>query len=222
MEHRGTFDYSLELVHSRTLEAERQVTVIFKDSEDHDGLGMAFEVRYLGTLKEPFDHFKAVCCKTCKPTRDLRFKQDGITVLATETPRKLKLLHNSVTIIRVYSNVSGLNCTSCKATGYPKSAGIIKPGTPVPSAALMQSLNKARDPITLVVEDQTGFRMSVKTYAASALSSVMDAYAAHVLRDRSVLRFFVDGEKLSSKDTAKQYSMANNDIIQVFIEQKGG
>ncbi|KAK4954405.1 Small ubiquitin-related modifier 2 [Elasticomyces elasticus] len=224
MEYRGDFERSLELGHLDTPERARQVTVIIKDINDRDGPGMTFAVKYLSTFKNPFDHFKAACCRSCKPARDLRFKRDGTSVLQTDTPQKLGLLHNSNIIIRVYSTVPGLNCASCQATGYPKSNDIIKSGAPPPAASTLMPppASRNRHPVSLVIQDQTGFKMSVKTYGNNMLSTVMDAYAAATVRPRHTLRFFFDNEKLMPNEMVKQYGLANDDLIEVFLDCLSG
>ncbi|KAK4896978.1 protein tag [Elasticomyces elasticus] len=125
-----------EYDHLDTSPAERRVRIIIKDSEDTEGRGMRFEVHYFGTLQNSFDHFKAACCKNCKPVNQLRFmtRRHKEEILPTDRPKDLELWHNSTTVIRVFSQVPGLNCEMCQAKGYPSCDGIIRPNTALPAS----------------------------------------------------------------------------------------
>ncbi|KAK3638869.1 Small ubiquitin-related modifier 1 [Elasticomyces elasticus] len=206
-------------VHEATLKKNRYVNVVIRDHQDRTGPGMRFKVKYLDTFKNAFDHFQAASCKVCKPVSEMRFKRDGEVVLPTQTPKKLDLWHDSTTVIHVYYSVSGLSCSSCKGKGYPKSDGVIKPGTPAPVTLFLPS---KVDVVSLAVEDQTGFRMSIKVLSTGSMEALMAAYATKAMRERNVLRFFFDGERLSPKETPKQLGLIDNDLITVFIEQLGG
>ncbi|KAK5696692.1 SUMO protein smt3 [Elasticomyces elasticus] len=215
------FDGSLENTHRITPAKDRLVTVVIRDNRDHNGAGMIFEVKYFGTLENPFNHFKAACCKTCKPMDGMRFRMENKAVLSTDTPATLNLRHNTTTIIRVFFAVPGLMCHACKSKGFPKSNGVIKPGTPVLAPVLM-SPPSPFDAVTLVLEDQTGYAMNVKTVSTHGFEFVMQEYAQQAVRERELLRFIFDGEKLSPTDTPKEMGCIDNDRIEVFFEQLGG
>ncbi|KAK5708649.1 SUMO protein smt3 [Elasticomyces elasticus] len=199
------YDRSHQTLHDATAERKRCLKITIKASHDYDGEGMVFEVKYLDTFRNPLEHFKSACCKRCVPTKDLRFKRDGVLVLPTHTPKKLGLIHNSNTLITAFSSVPGLNCASCKAKGYPKTDKVIGPRTPVRATGSVPPVDKP-EPLTLVIEDQTSLRISVKTTNTGALSFVMDHYAEKALRDVAIVRFFFDGERLRPEETPKQVS----------------
>ncbi|KAK3110029.1 Small ubiquitin- modifier 2 [Teratosphaeriaceae sp. CCFEE 6253] len=215
------FDDVNETEHSNTAEADRRIKIIIRDRRDHTGPGMTFIVKYLATFRIPFAHFKAACCPSCRPVGDIRFKTGYTKVEEADTPAELDLYHKSTTLIRAYSGILGLNCTACKAKGYPKSDGIVKPGAPIAAAASAPAIEKGV-PITLGIEDQTGYKMTVKTMRSSTLDVVMDAYATQAMRDRAILRFLFEGERLLPDETPEQLDLMDNDIINVFMEQVGG
>ncbi|KAK5720879.1 hypothetical protein LTR15_006841 [Elasticomyces elasticus] len=212
-------DMSLD-VHHETAEKDRTVKIVIRDRDDRRGVGMTFDVNYLASFKNAFHHFEAACCRTCKPASTLRFKKGAEVVLPTDTPKKLHLIHESITVFHVCSSMSaGLNCYWCKTRGYPESPHDIDGNITPPQQAPTTSEG---DALTLVVEDQTGYKMSVKTMSTSVLEFVMNVYAAQALRDRHVLSFFFDGEKLYWGETGKQLGLIDNDIVTVFIQNIGG
>lgn len=83
------FDFDHEELHYDTPEADRHVTLIIKDCSDAEGRGVRFQIRYLDSFKNAFDHFKAKCCATCKPKAGLRFKLGGQTLTDVDTPKKV-------------------------------------------------------------------------------------------------------------------------------------
>ncbi|KAK3110958.1 Small ubiquitin- modifier 2 [Teratosphaeriaceae sp. CCFEE 6253] len=103
----------------------------------------------------------------------------------------------------------------------PKSDGVVKSGTPV-VAAVSGPATKKGVPITLGIEDQTGYKMTVKTMRSSTLDVVMDADATQAMRDRTVLRFLFERERMLPDETPEQLDLVDNDIINVFMEQVGG
>ncbi|KAK5740388.1 Small ubiquitin-related modifier 1 [Elasticomyces elasticus] len=220
-EPRGAFDTTLKQDHKAKAAADRRVTVVIRDNRDHNGAGMIFELKYLGMFENAFNHFRAACCKTCKPIDGMRFKMDNKVVLSTDTPKTLRLLHNSTTIIRVFSSPPGLQCFSCKSRGYPQSNGVIKPGTQIPAALLMPPPPRV-EVLTLVMEDQTGYAMSVRTVSTHGFDYVMEAYSKQAVREREALRFFYEGDKLTGEETPKQLGLVDNDKIEVYFEQLGG
>lgn len=60
--------------HDVTTPANRRVKIVLKDASDGSGRGMTFEVKYLDTVKNAFDQFKAASCKKCRAIDEMRFK----------------------------------------------------------------------------------------------------------------------------------------------------
>ncbi|TKA74800.1 hypothetical protein B0A55_05827 [Friedmanniomyces simplex] len=241
---RGTFDNSLERAHARTTARDRRLTLIIRDSHDAGEPGMTFEVRYTASFRNPLAHFKAACCTTCKPEESVGFKLGGKEVFESSKPSKLGRLHKSTALLRVSSTVSGFKCAALRSLGFPsKATASSSPMLPSPSHKQPSSLTTTGptpykgEPVTLILEDRTHFRMFVKRMNVSSLDSVMDAYAAQALRERKTLRFFYEGEKVSRGETPKLVSsssfllllllllgclgLVDNDIIEEYIEQLG-
>ena len=127
---------------------------------------------------------------------------------------QLKLLHNTTTEIKVWSNVPGLQCKGCKRSGYPKTFGVDKvlyKTTP----PVVEAGPKAES-VVISVSDQTGFTMSVKMLNSVGFHFLMDAYATQAVRDRDICRFLFDGERLVEKETPKQVCLLNQTALQDF------
>lgn len=69
----------------------------------------------------------------------------------------------------------------------------------------MESVHKG-ETLNLRVQDQTGFELTFKMLDNSPVDIMMDAYAQRTIRERGVLRFFFDGEKLVDHETPKEVS----------------
>lgn len=202
------------------------VRICLKDGHDTDGAGMICDMSRYDTFKNIFGHFKARSCKSCRAPDEMRFKKDAACnssadlVSADDTPSKvcsstdfrqlenslmntqLRMYSDDIYVIRVWSNVPGLQCADCKRTGYLKTNGVdatLSINTPP-----ICTNSGTSETITLLVKDQTGFEMSVKMLNTTPFEYLMDMYSARALRDRMYCRFLIDGEKLVARETPKK------------------
>jgi small ubiquitin-related modifier len=76
--------------------------------------------------------------------------------------------------------------------------------------------------ITLRVRDQSGEEMFFKVKKSTKMDKIMQAYAQRRGLAANALRFMVDGERLTSDQTAKMLELEDDDQIDVMLESTGG
>lgn len=79
-----------------------------------------------------------------------------------------------------------------------------------------------QQPITIHVKAQDNAQTSFKVKMATPMKKLMDSYVQRMGVSRNDVRFTYDGSRVMDTDTPKTLDMDDGDLIDVFIEMKGG
>jgi small ubiquitin-related modifier len=91
-------------------------------------------------------------------------------------------------------------------------------------AELVDRLRKAMDSATAIIirlKDQGGEEISFKMKRSTKMEKVFKHYAQRKGVTIRNLRFFLDGQRIASGDTASSLEMEDQDQIDVMLEQTG-
>ena len=75
-------------------------------------------------------------------------------------------------------------------------------------------------PISIKLRNSAGQDVHFKILTTTVFQKVFDAYCNRVGKDSLTLRFFFGGQRVSPEDTPAIYKMEDEDIIDVYDEQK--
>jgi len=92
-----------------------------------------------------------------------------------------------------------------------------QPKDPQPKAEDPQN-----EPINIKVLTSAGEEVYFKIKKSTKLSKLQAAYATKVGKDVGTIRFLYDGNRINDDDTPESLDMADNDTIDVMVEQVGG
>ncbi|KAI7350800.1 hypothetical protein KC354_g12664 [Hortaea werneckii] len=212
--------------HDEVRPENRTVIIVVKDAHDVDGAGMLFTLGLYAPFKNVFDTFKAHSCTTCRDPERIRFKADGKKLAEEDTPRKIfpSLLHTQSLSIKAFSNTPGLNCPTCKKSGYPSSssspAGVVVLDGHLPPVS--RDDDKTKKSLRLHFQDPNGKVTAISAGFRDPLGEVMRGYARQVGSELGSLLFFFGGERVDGGDTAEEMGMKNRSVIVVHTFCIGG
>jgi small ubiquitin-related modifier len=117
---------------------------------------------------------------------------------------------------------SAVNADASAANAAQDAAGT-SAGTDTGGCANEDPVQAPKKKILVVgVREPNGAITSFKIRANTALSKVFGAYSKRINKNRNILRFVFEGQRIDDDSTATSLGMAHGDQIDVYQEQVGG